>query len=76
MLISEDPIDTDTVFQLKMDLPQGMGKKQELYFDARSVWHRKDMNPNFYNTGFQFLKVTRDHFVVIEQLLDDFGFRD
>ena len=76
MLISEDPIDTDTIFQLKMDLPHGMEKKQQLQFDAKSVWHKKDVNPSFYNTGFQFLKVSRDHFVVIEQLLDDFGFRD
>ena len=76
MLISEDPIDANSTFQLKMDLPQGMGNKEQLSFDARSVWHRKDINPRFYNTGFQFRKVTRNHFAVIEQLLDDFGFRD
>ena len=76
MLISEDPIDTYTIFQLKMDLPQRMENKEQLHFDAKSLWHKKDVNPNFYNTGFQFLKVSRDHFVVIEQLLDDFGFRD
>ena len=76
MLISENPVKLDALFQLKMDLPQGMGAKDQLYFDARSVWQKKDINPKFLNTGFKFRKVSRDHFVVIEQLLDDFGFRN
>ena len=76
MLISENPVELEALFQLKMDLPQGMGDKEQLYFDARSVWQKRDINPNFHNTGFEFRKVSRAHFVVMEQLLDDFGFRD
>jgi hypothetical protein len=76
MLISDRPIETNTVFQFRMALPREIIRREHLYFDAESLWCQKDVNPSFYNTGFRFVKVSRDHLVIIDQLLDDFGFRD
>jgi hypothetical protein len=76
LLISERFIEPNQIFQLKMVLPAKILGKDQLHFDAKSVRCQKDINPDFYNIGFQIQKVTRNHFLVIEQLIDDFGFRD
>ena len=76
LLISERSVETDQIFQLKMVLPAEILGKEQLHFDARCVRCQKDINPDFFNIGFQLQKVVRNHFLVIEQLIDDLGFRD
>ena len=76
MLISEEPIETDTVFQCRMVLPEGMEGSREITFDAKSVWSKKDINPNYYATGFQMLKAAPKDLDTVERLIVDFGFRD
>jgi len=76
LLISENPIEINQMFQLKMVLPAEIYGKEQLYFDARSVRCQKDKNPDFFNIGFQLQKVSPNHFLVIERLIDDLGFRD
>lgn len=74
MLISEDPIKTNITFQFKMDLPTGIGKLKQLDFEAKSIWCKTDINPNFYDTGFQLLNVASNDIEIIENLIDSFGF--
>jgi hypothetical protein len=76
MLISEDPIQVNTVYELKMILPTGMGGKEEVQMDAHAVWCKRDINPNFYATGFETLQIDASCLEVIENLIDTFGFRD
>ena len=76
MLISEEPIETDTVFQSRMVLPEGIEGSREIAFDAKSVWCKKDTNPNYYATGFQLLNAAPKDVDTIERLIVDFGFRD
>jgi len=53
MVISEKPLDVDCEFQLKMELPLGEQTSTEIELTARSVWCKVDVDPFFYNTGFQ-----------------------
>jgi hypothetical protein len=76
MLISEESIEPNKIFQFRMDLPKEIMGREHMYFDAESLWYHRDINPNFYNIGFRFLKVSQQHFALVEELLDDFGFRD
>ena len=76
MLISENPLNVDQVFRLRIDLPDDAYSQPVLNFDARSVWCKKDIDPNFYNTGFQFLDVSDEARQIISQVIDDYGFRD
>jgi len=76
LLISEHYVETNQIFQLKMVLPAEILGMEQLHFDAKSIRCQKDTNPDFYNIGFQLQKVARNHFFVIEQLIDDLGFRD
>lgn len=74
--MSESPIETEKVFQLKMELQTKLNEKEYLNFDARSIWCKNDINPDFYDTGFQLLNVTQEDFRSIEDIIDELGFRD
>jgi hypothetical protein len=76
MLMSERPIRVGRTLALKMALPGGTGGEQIVEFDATSLWTSEDINPDFYDTGFKFEKISRKHLAQIETLVDDYGFRD
>lgn len=76
MLISEDPIEVNKVYHLRMILPSRMGGKEEWLFDAESRWCKKDVNPDFYDTGFQLLNLKQEGLEIISNLIQGFGFRD
>ncbi len=76
MLISEDPIKTDHVFELRMVLPVEIEGSREIIFFAKSKWCGEDENPDFYNTGFQLINLSPEHIKVIEYLVQKFCFRE
>lgn len=76
MLISEKTIPLNTDFELKMALPSKSGQMHAFNFKARSLWCDKDINPDFYDTGFQLTDIDHEDRKIIEDLIEDFGFRD
>lgn len=74
MLISEEPIDTTAIFQLNMTLPANIEGNKQIAFKARSLWCKKDINPDFYNTGFQLINISVKGIQIIERLIHDFSF--
>jgi len=76
MLMSEVQIQAGTDFAFRMTLPEGFEKTREITFEARSIWSKKDVNPDFYATGFKFNNINPDDEALIETLINDFGFRD
>ena len=76
MLISETPIKTDIIYKLKMKLPAEVLGVEQLNFTAKSMWCKKDVNPDFYDTGFQITEASREHLAVVEKLIEEYGFRD
>jgi hypothetical protein len=76
MIISEEPIETEQTFRLRMDLPEGLSTKGNLDFEAASVWCKADIDPHFYGTGFQISEVSPDDIALIERMIQEYGFRD
>jgi hypothetical protein len=76
MMISEEPVPTDEVFRLKMDLPPGLFETDRWEFSARSLWGKPDVNPVFHDTGLQFLAITRHDEMIIQDLVDHYGLKD
>ncbi len=76
MIISEEPLEINVVFKLRMDLPEDMYDRPLLAFEAKSVWTKPDVDPRFYNTGFEFTNSTDEDIKIINQINDDYGFRD
>ena len=76
MLISEKPIETSKHYELKMDLPSEIGDNKHLIFHADSLWSRKDVNPDFWDTGFKFLDLSAENQDLISNLISFFGFQN
>jgi hypothetical protein len=76
MLISETPMDVDVGIFLRIDLPDDMYAKPVLNLKAKSVWCKPDIDPKFYTTGFQLSEITEDDLKIIDQIIDDYGFRN
>jgi len=53
-----------------------MGQMKSFTFNAKSLWCDKDINPDFYDTGYQILDLDIEAAKIIEELISDFGFRD
>jgi hypothetical protein len=76
MLISENPIPVDTHFQLRMMLPAEILGRTHLDFEAESLWSKRDLNPDFHDTGLRLLNVKVRDTAIISRLIDEYGFRD
>jgi hypothetical protein len=76
MIISEDPMEIDCHYLLRIDLPDENYALPVLNFEAKSVWCKKDIDPNFYNTGFRFEEISEENKQIIEQITIDYGFRE
>lgn len=76
MVISENPLETDKDYALRITLPSEITGKKELNFNAHAIWCKKDINPDFYDTGYQLIDVEPEDVRAIEWLVTRFGFRD
>ncbi len=70
-LYSNDRIEPDKTFNLRMDIPGAAGQERHLIFEASSIWCRRSANPDFYETGFQTSSVSPEDSAVIESLIRD-----
>ena len=76
MLMSEEEIPVDRVCRLRIDVGEGHGWRGYLDLDARSIWSRRDVNPSYVDTGFEFLDPSERALAAIESLILDLGFAD
>lgn len=76
MLISEHPLPADTAYRLRIELSSEEADKPFLEFDSRCLWCRPDVNPRFYNAGFQLLNLPAEDIAIIERIVEAYGFRD
>lgn len=75
MIISEEPLQIESMYNLRIELPGELEEKAYLELDAESLWCVPDINPNFYNTGFRLLDLDAEGFRIIEQMLVDHKFQ-
>lgn len=75
-LISKGPIDTNKTFNMRMSLPLNILGSEEITFDVSSLWSNKDINPDYYSTGFRMTKIANHDVRRIEHLVREFSFRD
>ena len=75
-LVSKSKIPINKMFSIRMILPEGYFRNQELRFDMKSIWSSNDVNPDFYDTGFEVANLKRDERKMIRRLIDLVGFND
>jgi hypothetical protein len=76
MIISEQPQTVNSVLPLRLDLPDlQLFNAGQLDISARVAHCEPDINPAFYNIGFEFLDVTSEQKKIIEKMMDAYEFR-
>ncbi len=76
LIMSERRIRLGRTITLRMALPGQRGGGTGLEFEATSLWHRRDVNPDFWDIGFRTTALSRKQAAAIETLIEDYGFRD
>ena len=64
------PMETNVIFQFRMDLPAEIGGSSEISFDAESIWCQECVDSHKYYVGFQMQNVPEAEIERIEQLID------
>lgn len=75
-LISSAPLPVDEVFHMRIKIPAHLTDCTELVFRARSRWCRRDVNDDYFDTGFQLLEVSDAHTMAVRRLISSYGFDD
>jgi hypothetical protein len=73
MLISEDPIGTNVTLDLRIELPHKVSGKKHLDIQAKSLWVKKDVVPDYFDTGFMLTEASQQHQKFIEKIIKEFA---
>lgn len=76
MILSESKIDSDNVMELHIKLPENFTEKNELVFTANSRWCAPDINPEYYDVGYQFANVSEEDSKIIQAIIEKYGFKE
>ncbi|MBI5557470.1 MAG: PilZ domain-containing protein [Deltaproteobacteria bacterium] len=73
-LISKEVIPLHKTFILKLILPEGYFKENEIHFEGESLWSSNDVNPDFFDTGFAVTSLSLEERKIMRKLIDQIGF--
>lgn len=76
MLVSDKPQDVGREYQLRMMLPELVEGSRYIDFNGRAVWTKNDINPDFYDTGFELVEPSQEFMAVLESLLEELAFKE
>ena len=75
MMISEEPVATGKDYSYKMKLPGIIHGRDEIEFSAHCLWCKKDINPDFYVSGYSIKTVSSQDLKTIVSLINAYGFK-
>ena len=76
MIIGEHQLDKGEYYQLRIDLPESAEfKKDHIDLTAKSVWSKPDIDPVFFNTGFEFSQLSPEDEKIIDLMIQLYEFR-
>jgi hypothetical protein len=76
MVLSENRVDANNTMELHIKLPENFVQKNELVFTASSRWCGPDINPEFFDVGYQFANVNEDDRQIIQAIIEKYGFKE
>lgn len=76
MVLAQEPIPTESSYNLKIILPKKLKSSQNILLEAKSVWCREDVNPELFAAGFQLVNTAPNQVDMIERLILDISFQD
>jgi hypothetical protein len=73
LVIGNVPLRVNSIFQLRIDLPESYGERTQLDIEARAIWSQPDPDPDLYRTGIQLIGVDPADLQILERLITDYG---
>ena len=76
MVISDDPVPENIRVELRFDLPDPLlFSTDHINIGARVAWCKPDIDPSFYNIGFEFDPMTESDKRIVEEMIVAYEFR-
>jgi len=75
-LVSKNAIAIDHEYNMRMTLPEGYFRENVIHFQGRALWSANDVNPDFYDTGFEVASLDKEVRTVIIKLINWLGFNE
>lgn len=76
MIISENHLPENATIPVRIDLPDTkIFKADHIKLMCRVAWCRPDLDPSFYNVGFEFQDPTPEDLEIIQIMIDEYEFR-
>ena len=76
LMVSETPVEVGRVCHLQLELPEDISDRQFLRFDALAAWCRPDVDPSFYDLGFELRDVSPEDQALLRHFIETYGFRE
>jgi len=74
MIFTKDKVELDRIFNFRIHLAREVGIGEDLVFEARSLWLRKDANPEYFIIGFAFIDLDQNGIDIVKYLSEKYGF--
>lgn len=75
MLISEEPVPMGKDYSFRMHLPATIIGREKIEFSAHCLWCKKDINPDFFVSGYQIKAISPEEAQIIKELINSYGFK-
>jgi hypothetical protein len=76
MIIGEHHMEPGEILQLRIDLPESPEfKKDHIDITAKAAWSKPDIDPVFFNTGFEFTDLQPEDYKIIDLMIELYEFR-
>jgi hypothetical protein len=76
MILSPDPLPEKKTFLLRVELSDDVATKSHMDIPVRTKWCHPDIDPNLYNIGLEFEKISSEDVKIIKHIVEIYGFRD
>jgi hypothetical protein len=73
-LVSDKPIAPNRTFRLWLDVPRESSSHRRIFLEAESLWCGRDINPDFYDTGFRILNIGASALLQLQLMIEEFKF--
>jgi len=67
------PLKVNSVFQLRIDLPEHFADKAFVEIEAKAIWSTPDVDEEFYRTGLQLIDIDPRDLMILERLITEYG---
>ena len=74
MIISKEKVELEKKFHLEIILPEEVDGRDRINLRAKSLWCKKDVNPDYFATGLEIEEIDIIDEELIEYLIYEYGF--